>query len=114
MILLVLTLIILFNVGKAFYNLAKKYRKNSSAYAFLGIFAFLVIAGIFFLIFYFIFISTLNWAFSISTMIYVAFAISVVLTVLVHFLLEKNWKKHDNVDLKKEIDKIGKKPDSDT
>lgn len=111
MILLTLTLIILFNVGKAFYNLAKKYNKNKSLYAFVGIVAFLLISSLFFFPAYYV-IKILHWPFS-YTIVYVSFTLGVILTVVVHYLLEKSWKKNNNVDLKQEIEKIGKKSNID-
>ncbi|WP_299835688.1 hypothetical protein [uncultured Tenacibaculum sp.] len=97
--------IILFSIGKTFFGLAKKYRKNRFVFTIIGVLSFVV--GV--IIYILIYAALINILPVLNRYIheYLSFAVGVLIAVLIHYLLEKKWKQYKNVDAEQAIDKIG-------
>jgi len=106
MLILTLLGIIIFTVGWAFFNLAKKYKKNVYGYTILGVVVF--VSGV--LIYILLYILLMHYLMNLSRYIheYLSFAIGVVTSISTHYMLEKKWKKMQDVDAEEAIDEIGK------
>ena len=93
MLILFLLLIILFNIGRAFFNMAKKYGKKKQLYTLLGILVFVILGTLSFLLAYFILITIMHWAFNTNWLFYWAYSVGIIGAITVHYLLEKKWKE---------------------
>lgn len=101
-----LILIIIATIGNSFFNLTKKYNKSKIGYVSLGIVSFII--GMFFYFFmYWLFI---DYLFQLNRYIheFISFAIGVMFSIGLHYVLEKKWKKQKNVEAEEAIKKIGK------
>lgn len=102
----VLLVIILITIGWAYYSLAKKYNRSTLLYMLLGIGVFIIIVLLNALLYTFFEFISRN--INIETHRLMAFLLGVLVVFIIHFVLEKKWLKHKNVDAEKAIDEIGK------
>ncbi len=102
----VLLVIIIITIGWAYYSLAKKYNRNTLLYMLLGIGVFVIIVllnGLMYTFFDFI-----SRNINIETHRLIAFFLGVLTVFIIHFVLEKRWLKHKNVEAEEAIGEIGK------
>ena len=104
-----LGLIIVFFIGKYFYQLGGKYEKSKWGVAVLGVVAYyfgsIVIGGVSIGLAHFIF--EFDMDFNNSTMLGIlAIPFGILFAYLVHWLLEKKWKKNKELEAVS-IDDIG-------
>lgn len=82
--------IILFTVGKTFFDLAGKYRKNKLVFTTVGVFSFIIGVVIYILI-YAQFIDVFPH-FNRYIHEFLSFATGILIAFLVYYLLRKKWK----------------------
>ncbi|MFY7671461.1 hypothetical protein ACOSP6_10305 [Tenacibaculum sp. MEBiC06402] len=102
----VLLVIILITISWAFYSLAKKYKKSTVLYVFLGLGTFILVVLLNAMLYVFSHFVSSN--IGRATHRLVAFFVGVFVVVLIHYLLEKKWLKKMNIDAEEAIDEIGK------
>lgn len=106
MIIVLLIIVIVVTICIVFYNLAKKYGENKFVYTAFGFLAFTLGVVLYVLL------ARVFWKYlsSISryTHEYISFLFGILIAVGVHYLLERKWKKYNNVEANEEIEKIGR------
>ncbi|MFD2727296.1 hypothetical protein [Hyunsoonleella rubra] len=106
-----LSIVLLYFIGKYYYELAQEYYKHRWGYGILGIvvyYAGSAIGGVLVALADDLFDLGINFESRINLMI-IAFSFGVSLAVLVYFYLNRRWKKSVVVP-KDEIDEIGRSP----
>ena len=109
-----LTIVLLFFIGKYFYELAQEYYKNRWIFAILGIAMYYFgtfLAGIVLALGIDLFGWTFDWTNNLS-LVMIALPSGLVTVVIVYLLLERHWKKQKVKD-QDSIQDIGKRPEND-
>ncbi|SNR16960.1 hypothetical protein [Tenacibaculum jejuense] len=101
----ILFVIILITISWSFYRLAKKYDKNRLVYTLVGVIAFMGFVFINALLY--TFLSVISDNINIETHRLLTFLIGVLISIVLHFILEKTWLKGKNVEAEEAINEIG-------
>ncbi|MDG3583542.1 hypothetical protein [Galbibacter pacificus] len=101
-----LGLLLIFFIGRYFYQLADDYNKNKWGFAILGIviyYAGTFVAGIFIGLFYPTALETMD---SLALNL-IALPVGIIFCGVLYYILERNWEKKSKID-PTSIDQIGK------
>ena len=101
----VLLVIILITISWSFYRLAKKYDKNRLVYTLVGVITFMGFVFVNALLY--TFLSVISDNINIETHRLLTFLIGVLISIVLHFILEKKWLKGKNVEAEEAINEIG-------